>query len=99
MKRIKTSQFQKNANAKLETLIDRKINQLLTKKLLNMNGDFKKMYLQMSRNNFTRAFKEFNFFNQNDAQSTHIPQSFKSNSSQMMMDFTKILAQGIFKNF
>jgi len=99
MKKIQAAGYNKAENAKIELLIERKINQLLTKKLLAMNGDFKKLYLQMSKNNFSRAFKELNLFNQQDSRSPQNPQNFKSNYNHLLNDFAKALMQGIFKNF
>ena len=96
MKKIPVSHFKSSEDAKLELLIERKINQLLAKKLLAMNSDFRKLYLQMSKNNFNRAFKDLNLFNQNDP---FTPASFKLNNNQLLNDFGKMLMQGIFKNF
>ena len=99
MKKIPTTHFKSSEHDKIELLIERKINQLLTKKLLAMNSDFKKLYLQMSKNNFNRTFKDLNLFNHNDYFSTQNPQSFKLNNNQLLHDFSKMLIKGIFKNF
>lgn len=99
MKKIPATRYNKTENTKIELLIERKISQLLAKKLSAMNGDFKKLYLQMSKNNFNRAFKEINLFNQQDLLSPHNPQNFKSNYNYLLNDFTKMLMRGIFKNF
>ena len=95
MKKIPSSHFKSSEHAKLELLIERKINQLLAKKLLAMNSDYKKLYLQMSKNNFNRAFKDLNLFNQNNS---FTPPSFKLNNTQLLNHFSKMLMHGIFKN-
>lgn len=96
MKKMPSSHFKSNDHAKIELLIERKLNQLLTKKLLAMNSDFKKLYLQMSRNNFNRTFKELDLFNHNDSSR---PASFKLSDNQLLNVFTKTFMHGIFKNF
>jgi hypothetical protein len=99
MKKIQTANYNRHENAKIELLIERKVNQLLAKKLSATNGDFKKLYMQISNRNFSEACKELRLFNQAAFLSPPIPQNFQSSYNHLLNDFTKMVKWGIFRNF
>lgn len=78
-----------NQNAKLDSIIERKIKQLMFKRSLSNDRDLKQMLLQMSKENLNRTLKEFGLWGDFDHGSHKTPQNYFSTSNQIINDAVK----------